>query len=698
MKKIIISIGIILLFFFNIPINALNSDIDINENDYILITSENFASYTGANSFQDLVDYHNSHGLNARIVTTEYIESTINGNDLSEKIRNYIKEQRPEYVLLGGDTDTIPVKYLLSGYDDYILTLKPTPSDLYYSCIDTTWFSRPDELIPDCADLSPYNPDVPDFSLIGDGFFKENGEHTNTGKMQWTYEDGKIDKKGYCYIEFDEPVDISNMGWIKFNVKTDLKENSQDFYWQSCDIIFLDDNDGALWVDRFATHLGKYGINSGILEEFKIPVKKNIIWTNFDSTELKKIKIIFKRFYEENNCDELDLELNPGDYVLIDDLYFYDYDPTGLEIDSGDLKPEVCVGRACVDSISDIQNFVSKTLRYLNTDINSDDFLKNVLLVDNDDNSNHGVKALDRIQNNYLEGAGFTCGKYYQNLYKILDAKDILLNQDSTNVFIYTGHGSAEGYIADIMFLDKNDVDIFQNTNPFFEYSGACTVGAFDYNDCYAECVTVKTPNGAFAGIWHTRLAWQNYYQSMNYFFDAICNWGYSIGQAFRYQLQKSCGDYRMLAESGSITHNLLGDPAVKIKVPNQNQAPNIPDIITEGIDGVVGSSYEFEVFTTDPDGESVEYGWDWDGNDEVDEWYGPYDSGETVKISYSWDETGNYQIKVKARDNRGMDSGWSDSIKVTMPKLKPKVIISFESFLTNFPKLYNLYKLIIKL
>jgi len=33
------------------------------------------------------------------------------------------------------------------------------------------------------------------------------------------------------------------------------------------------------------------------------------------------------------------------------------------------------------------------------------------------------------------------------------------------------------------------------------------------------------------------------------------------------------------------------------------------------------------------------------------------------------WDEQGTYQIKVKARDIYGAESGWSEQLSITMPK-----------------------------
>ena len=52
-----------------------------------------------------------------------------------------------------------------------------------------------------------------------------------------------------------------------------------------------------------------------------------------------------------------------------------------------------------------------------------------------------------------------------------------------------------------------------------------------------------------------------------------------------------------------------------------------------------------------------------------VDEWTSLYNSGETVETSHSWSEEGTYEIRVKAQDEYGAESDWSDPLPVSMPK-----------------------------
>ena len=91
---------------------------------------------------------------------------------------------------------------------------------------------------------------------------------------------------------------------------------------------------------------------------------------------------------------------------------------------------------------------------------------------------------------------------------------------------------------------------------------------------------------------------------------------------------------------------------------------------ITNLISGVywVGVEYTFYITFEDPEGDDVFYYIDWgDGN--VMDWFGPYNSGETASFTHYWTETGNYNIRMKAKDIYGEESDWlSLSITVIPP------------------------------
>jgi len=82
---------------------------------------------------------------------------------------------------------------------------------------------------------------------------------------------------------------------------------------------------------------------------------------------------------------------------------------------------------------------------------------------------------------------------------------------------------------------------------------------------------------------------------------------------------------------------------------------------------GKAGTSYDYTFMTTDPNDDDVYYYIEW-GDGEIEEWIGPYSSGEVVTINHTWDEQGTYAIKAKAKDINNHESLWG-TLEVSMPK-----------------------------
>ncbi len=78
--------------------------------------------------------------------------------------------------------------------------------------------------------------------------------------------------------------------------------------------------------------------------------------------------------------------------------------------------------------------------------------------------------------------------------------------------------------------------------------------------------------------------------------------------------------------------------------------------------------SQTYTANTTDPDGDGVAYLFDWgDGTDSGWTEYVP--SGDSVSRMHAW-ATGNYSIRVKTRDEQGLESVWSESVNVSVSRL----------------------------
>ncbi|UCD14047.1 MAG: right-handed parallel beta-helix repeat-containing protein [Thermoplasmatales archaeon] len=102
-----------------------------------------------------------------------------------------------------------------------------------------------------------------------------------------------------------------------------------------------------------------------------------------------------------------------------------------------------------------------------------------------------------------------------------------------------------------------------------------------------------------------------------------------------------------------------------KDRFPLGNFRPDTP-LINGTTNGKSGEVYNYSIVSTDPEGDDLYYLIDWgDGN--VEEWIGPYNSSETIEVNHTWDEIGDYIIRVKAQDIYGGESDWG-TLEVTMP------------------------------
>jgi hypothetical protein len=122
---------------------------------------------------------------------------------------------------------------------------------------------------------------------------------------------------------------------------------------------------------------------------------------------------------------------------------------------------------------------------------------------------------------------------------------------------------------------------------------------------------------------------------------------------------------------------------------PIDNIPPVKPATPSGDTEGKVGKEYIYTTSTTDPDGNQVYYKWYWnDKINETSDWIGPYNSGETADASHIWDEKGDYNIKVKAKDVHGEESPWSDPLPITMPKNRAinPFLLFLERLIERFP------------
>jgi len=120
------------------------------------------------------------------------------------------------------------------------------------------------------------------------------------------------------------------------------------------------------------------------------------------------------------------------------------------------------------------------------------------------------------------------------------------------------------------------------------------------------------------------------------------------------------------------LSKGAISSVPINFQMVTYNNPPGKPTKPVGQLNGDVGTLYDYNTSSTDPDGDKIKYGWDWDGDDVVDEWDDNngdyYPSGEIITTSHSWSSSGSYWIKVKGEDELGAQSDWSDPLYVTMP------------------------------
>ena len=123
-----------------------------------------------------------------------------------------------------------------------------------------------------------------------------------------------------------------------------------------------------------------------------------------------------------------------------------------------------------------------------------------------------------------------------------------------------------------------------------------------------------------------------------------------------------------------------------------ENQRPNKPAKPTGPSDGEPNTEYTFTTSTTDPDGDTLAYMWDWgDGNFTIE--------GSTSE-SYTWASEDVFKIRVMAIDEHGGESDWSDPLSFSTPKNKvteyPILSWFLEKLIYHFPFMVKILNQII--
>ena len=285
-------------------------------------------------------------------------------------------------------------------------------------------------------------------------------------------------------------------------------------------------------------------------------------------------------------------------YACLDGPFNNDGDDKWGESNDGegggdvDLTAEVYVGRACVSSSSEATTFVEKTVDYIEA---GDEYLGRVLMVGENLapiegwGGDHMDELIGGSSAHGYTTVGIPSEYAISTLYERDEgewSKSEIMSRINNGLYIidHLGHGQKDK----IMKIYSSDVSSLTNTVTCFIYSQACSAGEFDDYDCFAEYITVKTDNGAFAVIANTRHGWATSgttdgpsHRYNREFWDAIFGEHKgTIGRAN--QDSKEDNLYRIDDESMRWCYyeiTLFGDPALEFYDPLPTPVIKIEDI-----------------------------------------------------------------------------------------------------------------------
>jgi hypothetical protein len=240
----------------------------------------------------------------------------------------------------------------------------------------------------------------------------------------------------------------------------------------------------------------------------------------------------------------------------------------------------------------------------------------------------------------------------------------------------WAGHGSAYAsyilYSTGEAFVSTSTCPSLNDSYPAIVFADACSNSDVDY----LNIGQAMLKQGAVGFLGATKVAYgmggwndpsDGSSQSFDYYFTtSVTSGNYTQGQGHQWALRQmyTLGLWYSVKYEMFEWGALWGNP--DLGMANVNHPPQIPDAPSGITEGTPGIEYDYQSHTTDPDGDSIFYSFNWgEGTDSL--WLGPYGSGDTCTASHTWMNPGIYPVKVKAKDSYDGESTWSDSLSVAI-------------------------------
>jgi hypothetical protein len=127
----------------------------------LIVTDQSFRP-----AFLELAERRNDQGILTEVYTMDNVYASASGRDNAEKLRNFVKDYYTtnglDFLLLGGDTNTVPFRYAyaMTCEAGYASREDSLPCDLYFSDLDGTWDANGNDIFGEIADNVDLHPDI----------------------------------------------------------------------------------------------------------------------------------------------------------------------------------------------------------------------------------------------------------------------------------------------------------------------------------------------------------------------------------------------------------------------------------------------------------------------------------------------------------------------------------------------------------
>ena len=408
---------------------------------------------------------------------------------------------------------------------------------------------------------------------------------------------------------------------------------------------------------------------------------------------------------------------------------FGELDIPSITDDMVDLYPDVHLGRLACINADELRTCVNKIIEYETSKAFTNEWFSKIVAVGGDTHVGD-IEAIDEgeyindeiialmsefIPDRLYASNGRLSGYVPTGSEKITDAIN-----EGCGFLNFIGHGATWGYgthphedtgtwlpTPDGFYLTDNVLNLLNGEKLPIVFTSGCDVGKFYEDDQCFSWAFISNPNGggiascgasavSYGGggtnAAETRVGKMiiNMYQAYQ---DGALTFGEMWGTAITNFIEP---DMSTIEYKTVESWEAFGDPTLVIA--EGSHPPLQPETPSGATGGKIGTEYSYSTNTIDPDGDNIYYLFDW-GDDTFSDWIGPYASGEICTANHTWDKKGDFQVRVKARDDHGAQSEWSDSLSITMPKNKvinthPLILQFFE----NHPRLSSLLKNLIEL